>query len=315
MTIADLQAFYKQHYTQANLIVGLAGGYTAEFPARVKKDFAALPAGTADRFVASPPEPLTHNLATLIQKETRSVAFSFGYPIDVKRGDPDYPALLVAQSWLGQHRQGGRLYERLRELRGLNYGDYAYIEHFPGGMFRFEPPPNIARQQQVFQIWIRPVEPPNAAFSLRLALYELNRLIENGLPEADFERTRSFLTKYVNVLTKTRSAELGYAIDSQYYGMPGYVDYVKSSLAKLTLIDVNRAIRRHLRADRIQIVAVAKDTEALKAALTGDAPTPVQYNSPKPQDVLDEDKIVEKWPLHLRPQDVTVVPVAQVFEQ
>ena len=48
--------------------------------------------------------------------------------------------------------------------------------------------------------------------------------------------------------------------------------------------------------------------------MTGDDPTPMHYNAPKPQDVLDEDKIVERWPLGLRKEDVTVVPVATVFE-
>jgi hypothetical protein len=52
----------------------------------------------------------------------------------------------------------------------------------------------------------------------------------------------------------------------------------------------------------------------LKTLLTGDAPTPVHYNSPKPADITDEDKIVEKWPLHLSASDVTVVPVDTVFE-
>jgi zinc protease len=314
MTVADLQAFYKKHYTQANLIIGLAGGYPPEFLARVKRDFAVLPEGPADSSDFAAPAPIAHNRATLIQKDTRSVAWSLGFPIDVKRGDPDFVALLVMQSWLGQHRSNCRLYDRMRELRGLNYGDYAYIEYFPRGMFAFEPEPNIARQRQIFQIWIRPVEPPNATFALRLALFELDRLVKNGLSQEDFERTRMFLSKYVNVLTKTKSAELGYAIDSAYYGIPNYNDYVKNGLAKLTLDDVNGAIRRHLRAENLQIVGVAKDTDRLKAELTGDGATPIHYNSPKPQDVLDEDKIVEKWPLHLRPEDVAVVPVGTVFE-
>ena len=41
MTIADLQAFYLQRYTQANLIIGIAGGYPPEFVARMKRDFAS----------------------------------------------------------------------------------------------------------------------------------------------------------------------------------------------------------------------------------------------------------------------------------
>jgi zinc protease len=315
MTVADLQGFYRQHYTQANLIIGIAGGYSPEFLARVKRDFAALPEGTADHFDQLPaPEAIPHNHITLIQKDTRSVAWSLGYPVDVKRGDPDYPALLVMTSWLGQHRQGGRLFTRMRELRGLNYGDYAYIEYFPRGMYRFEPEPDIARHQQIFQIWIRPVEPPNAVFAVRLAMYELDKLVKNGIPEAEFQKTRSFLSKYINVLTKTKSSELGYAIDSLYYGTPAYNDYIKAALAKLTVADINAAIRQHLRADDVEIVGVGKDTDAIRAGLLGDGPSPVTYNAAKPQDILDEDQIVERFPLHLRPQDVTVVPVATVFE-
>ena len=61
------------------------------------------------------------------------------------------------------------LYERIREVRGMNYGDYAYIEAFPRGMFQFFPDPNIARRAQIFEIWIRPVAPENAHMALRIA--------------------------------------------------------------------------------------------------------------------------------------------------
>jgi hypothetical protein len=38
------------------------------------------------------------------------------------------------------------------------------------------------------------------------------------------------------------------------------------------------------------------------------------YNSPKPQEVLDEDKIVERWKIDLKPEAVRIVPVEKVFE-
>jgi zinc protease len=168
-------------------------------PDRVKKDFEALPAlpkGAPTPREMPRPRSAGSPQALLIEKQTRSVAFSLGTPLDVKRGDPDFLALLVAQSYLGQHRvSGGRLFDRMRDLRGLNYGDYAYIEYFPRGMFRFEPEPNLARQQQIFQIWIRPVPPEAAHFALRLAMFELDKLIREGLTPEAFERTRSFLVR------------------------------------------------------------------------------------------------------------------------
>ena len=315
MTLADLQAFYRAQFTRANLIIGLAGGYPESFLKQVKADFSKLPAGPPPALSLPAPKPIHGIQMTLVEKNTRSVAYSIGFPIDVTRGDPDYPALLVAQSYLGQHRlSGGRLYERLRQARGLNYGDYAYIEYFPRGMFQFEPDPNLARRQQIFQIWIRPVEPPTAHFALRLALYEFDKFVKEGLSEEAFRRTRTFLGKYVNLLTKTKRAELGYAIDSRYYGIPDYNSYLKNSLARLTREDVNRAIRNHLGAAGLDIVVVAKNCEELKKKFLDGAPSPMTYNSPKPSEVLEEDKIVERWTIDLKPDAVRILPVEKVFE-
>ena len=40
----------------------------------------------------------------------------------------------------------------------------------------------------------------------------------------------------------------------------------------------------------------------------------MKYNSPKPDDVLAEDKIVETWKIEVKPENMRVVPVTQVFE-
>jgi zinc protease len=315
MTMGDLRRFYDSEFTQMNLVIGIGGGYPQGFPERVKKDFEVLPQGAPSPRPAPAPKTVGSPRALLIEKPTRSVAISLGTTLDVRRGDPDFPALLVAQSYLGQHRaSGGRLFDRMRELRGLNYGDYAYIEYFPQGMFRSEPEPNLARQQQIFQIWIRPVPPPTAHFALRLALFELDKLIRDGLSPEAFERTRSFLTKNVNLLIKTKQAQLGYGIDSLYYGIPEYGGYIRNSLAKLKLKDVNEAIQRHLRTEDIRIVAVAQNCEELKKTLSANPLSPMTYNSPKPDDVMEEDKFVERFRIDLKPESIQIVPVASVFE-
>lgn len=315
MTLDDLKQFYKQHYTQSHLIIGIAGGYKPEFLDRIKKDFSTLPAKDSAALGAIRPRAIAHTRAVLVEKNTRSVAYSLGFPIDVKRGDPDYPALLVMQSYFGQHRDsGGRLFQRIRGIRGINYGDYAYIEYFPRGGNLMEPPPNVARSSQAFQIWIRPAEPPQAAFTLRLAMYELTKLIKDGIPQEDFDRTKEFLSKYVNVLTKTKRAELAYAIDSLYYGIPNYNAYIKDALAKLTREQVNAAIRKHLRTDRIEIVAVTANAQDLKRQIVGAGPSAIEYNSPKPAEVLAEDKIVGTFDVGLRAGDVEVAAVEKVFE-
>jgi zinc protease len=59
---------------------------------------------------------------------------------------------------------------------------------------------------------------------------------------------------------------------------------------------------------------VAKNCAELESKLLSGEPSPMTYNSPKPQEVLDEDKIVERWKIDLKPEAVRIVPVEKVFE-
>ncbi len=105
--------------------------------------------------------------------------------------------LPIANSWLGEHRNSSsHLYQVIREERGLNYGDYSYIEYYPGGGGFTVPPQNVARRQQIFEIWIRPVPNETRHFALRAALREFQKLVDNGLTENEFQLTRGFLSKY-----------------------------------------------------------------------------------------------------------------------
>jgi zinc protease len=315
MTIEDVKKFYAANITQANLTIGLAGGYPDDFAARVQKDFEKLPKGESPSAKIPAPKPLEGTKFLLIDKPTRSVAFSIGHAIDVRRGHPDYPALLVAQSWFGYHRNSwGRLFQRIREARGLNYGDYAYIEYFPRGMFQFEPDPNLARQHQIFQIWIRPVEPATAHFTLRLALFEFEKFVTEGIPKDGFERTRNFLSKNVNLLLKTKNAEMGYLIDSKFYGISEYAGYLKAALAKLTVDDVNKAIEKYLHTDDLHIVAVGPNMENFKAKLLAAEPSAMTYNSAKPDEIVKEDKIVQAFEVPATAKNIRIIPATTVFE-
>lgn len=315
LTLDDVKAFYKANYTRANLMVGLAGGYPKGFEERVDKDFATLPAGKAAKRNVAAPKLANGTEIQIIERETRSTAISFGFPIDVTRSHKDYAALALATTYLGQHRTSiSHLYQRLREARGLNYGDYAYIEYFPRGMFQFQPDPNLARSRQIFQIWIRPVEPVNAHFALRCAMFEFDKLVREGMSEDAFEATRQYMMKNAAILTSTQDARLGYAIDSSYYGISEYAPFIRESLSKLKLEDVNRAIRAHFSSKAMRIVIVTKDGKAVKDAIGSNAKSPITYNSPKPADLLEEDKTIEVYPIKVRPEDISIVPVASIFQ-
>ena len=315
LTLDDVKAFYRAHYVPANLTVGLAGGYPEALAARVRRDMGRLPAGEATIAELPAPPAVDGHEALILEKATMAHAVSFGFPITVERGDPDWVALWLATQWLGQHRSSNsHLYERIREVRGMNYGDYAYIEYFPRGMFQFQPDPNLYRRQQIFQVWIRPLTGNNEAhFATRVAMYELEKLIEEGMSREEFEATRAFLDKFVAQWVAAQPAILGYAIDSEFYGIPEFADYVRTELGKLTLEQVNRVIREQLTTENVKFVFITPDGADLKARLVSDQPSPMTYNSPKPEEVLAEDQVIQGLALGFADDSVRVIPAESYF--
>jgi zinc protease len=315
ITLEDVKDFARKAYTQAALTIGVAGDVPDDFSARVKADVAKLPVGPAlpatTGVVGRRPTGID---VDIVKKETRSTGISFGFPIDVTRSHADFAALSVARSWLGEHRSSSsHLYQRIREVRGMNYGDYAYIEAFPGGMFRMLAEPNVARRVQIFEIWIRPVMPQNAHMALRVAIHELDKLVNEGLSEEEFQTTRDYLMKNVYLLTATQDHALGTALDQKWYGLPDYVTDTRAKLSKLTRADVNAAVKRHLQAKDLSIVIVTKDAEGLRDALVADGFSPITYDGEKPKELLDEDKVVGALKLGIKPDAVTITPVEDVF--
>jgi zinc protease len=314
ITLDDVRQFAKANYTKANLLLGIHGHAQDGIAQTIRAALAKLPDGPAAPAPAVEPRRLAGPEVSIIEKDTRATAISLGFPIAVKRGDPDFPALYLARTWLGEHRaSSGRLYQRIREVRGMNYGDYAYIEAFPRGMFQFFPDPNLARRRQIFEIWIRPVVPVNAHMALRIALYELDTMVRNGINKTDFETTRDYLMNNVYVMTARQDQQLGYALDSQFYGIAEFTEYMRKALQSLTLDQVNAAIKRHLAAPGMSIVVVTKDAAGLKQALAADAFSPIKYDGEKDRALLDEDKIIGAMKLNIPAGKITITPIEQVF--
>ncbi|MGX4644175.1 M16 family metallopeptidase [Massilia sp. SYSU DXS3249] len=317
ITLDDVKAFYRQAYTAGAVRVGISGDVSDAMTNALKSSLARLPAGPGLPATGKPQGRKPNGLEVeIIEKNTRATAISFGLPLEVTRSHPDFPALWLAKTWLGEHRaSSSHLYQQIRELRGLNYGDYAYIEAFPRGMYQFFPSPNLGRKAQLFEVWIRPVAPQNAHFSLRLALSELGKLVNGGMSQQDFETTRGYLMKNVFVMTATQDQRLGYALDSQWYGTPEFTQMMRDGLAKLTVADVNAAIKKQLSARNLSVVFITKDAAGLKQALVSDAFSPIKYDAPKPQAVLDEDQVIGNMKLGIKAENVKITPVAQAFAE
>ena len=315
ITIEDMQSFYRQYYTTSNITVGLSGGYPDSFATQLSDDLQVLPAGERATISVSPAENIDANKVTIVEKETPAVAVSFGFPVDLKRGDPDWLALWLARSYLGEHRsENGHLYQRIRAERGMNYGAYAYIEYFPGAMFSMQPGTNLGRQQQIFQVWVRPLRSNNDAhFATRTAVYEMQKLLNEGMSESAFEATRSYLSNFVSLVTDGQSRQLGYALDSEYYEIDAFADYVRDGLERVTLADVNRVIKENLSVDNMRYVFVTSDAADLKERLANEQSSPMTYEAEKSVDLLDEDQIINSLALGIDGADIRVISAEDVF--
>lgn len=316
ITLDDVQKFYATHYARDRLTVGVAGGIPDGFAVAFAKRFAALPAKAPPLPKLPAPPVYQENQLLVVQKDARANAISIGHSLDITRKDADFYPLTVARSYLGEHRTfNGVLMNHLRGNRGLNYGDYAYIENFIQDGWTTFPLSNIPRRQQHFEIWLRPVPPQNSLFALRAALYETDKLIRDGIPEAGFSATKTFLVNYTNLWAQDVSRRLGYAIDAVVTGKD-VVKELQARLPKMKKADVDRAVRKHLTLRGLSIAIVADKAQALADKLSSDAPTPVTYDTAgTPPDILAEDKIIEKFPIPLSKDAVHVVPVEQMFER
>ncbi|WNG52397.1 insulinase family protein [Archangium minus] len=315
ITLEDVKAHAARIFTQDRLVIGLAGPVDDALRKTVVSRLSALPATGAPR-VELPPVPATGGRALVVQKPTLSTAVSLGYVTPMRRGDPDFFPVAFALSYLGEHRQSsGVLFTELREKRGLNYGDYAYAEHFieqPGSTYNRT---NVARTQQDITLWIRPVVPVNGMFATRGTLYFLDRLVKQGIPQDKFELSRGFLLGYTRLWEQTDQRRLGYAIDSLFYGTPNFLEQYRTALAKMTPESVHAAIRRQLRPEALNFAFVTQEAQELAKMLEEQPPSPISYASPKSAELLEEDKAIISQPLPIRPDAIQIVPAQSFMEK
>jgi zinc protease len=135
------------------------------------------------------------------------------------------------------------------------------------------------------------------------------------MSKEDFESTRDYLMKNVFVMTATQNQQLGYALDSRWYGIGEFTGYMRDALKKLTLEDVNTAIRKHLSATDLSVVIITKDGKGLKDKLASDEASTIKYDAEKPAALLEEDKVIGSRKLGIKAENIRITPVDEVFSK
>ncbi|MDZ7623950.1 MAG: pitrilysin family protein [Ignavibacteriaceae bacterium] len=336
ITLDDVKNHYKNFFTKNNVMIGIAGNYPDSFLEKLQNDIAKLP-DTKPAIPSAPVVKMPDGIdVEIISKEGAFGSAIFtGYPLSITRANDEFAALMVANSYLGEHRKSySKLYKVIREERSMNYGDYSYIEWYHNGGGNMVPPSGVPRQSNYFAVWIRPVQIAkqlkmqyeelkdvnvgHAHFALRMALREMDKMIKNGLSEEDFEATRAFLQSYIRLYIKSPEQQLGYLMDSKIYGRENYIQELGALLSELTLEDVNNAIKKYMQIDnmKITIVTDVSEAEPLAESLKSNTISPMSYSdmvkAGLSEDILSEDTATENFKLNVK--NVTIVDSKDTFK-
>ena len=318
------------------MTVGIAGGYTPNFLTQLQADMNTLPSfkiaiPTAE--AARIPEGIQVEL--IAKDNALGSAIFTGAPLTITRSNDDFAAMMVANSWMGEHRKSySRLYQKIREARSMNYGDYTYIEWYQDGGSNMLPLPGYPRSSNYSSIWLRPVQTAKglkgqypelgnieigqAHFAIRMAIREMDELIKNGLTKEQFELTRTFLRSYIKLYAQTPEKQLGYLLDSKFYGRKDWLKEADGLLAKLTVTDVNTAIKKYWQTKNMFITIVTDRSEVapLAKSLRDNTVSPMSYSNVLrgvlTPDIFAEDKLVENYPLNI--SKVTIVESNDTFK-
>eukprot|EP01088_Endostelium_zonatum_P020805 TRINITY_DN7849_c0_g1_i1.p1 TRINITY_DN7849_c0_g1~~TRINITY_DN7849_c0_g1_i1.p1 ORF type:complete len:358 (-),score=95.65 TRINITY_DN7849_c0_g1_i1:191-1177(-) len=260
----ELKEFWSQYWTQDNVVLGFGGSFTSEHVNQTASSiystlFKPTSTTSSSSNDVSPQTNSESRKETLESSKRRliiveknkcdSMAISLGavLPQTITRGTRDFYALWIANSFLGEHRNSSaKLFRVIREVRGINYGDYSYIETLTEGGSHMTPPPNIARKRQLFEVWIRPVggSVDLGVFALKAAIREIESLVQFGMKKEDFEERKKFLQKYVKHYAVTTIDKVSWKIDDMFYGIKGEgIEVMEREIASIELEEVNRVVR------------------------------------------------------------------------
>jgi len=151
--------------------------------------------------------------------------------------------------------------------------------------------------------------------SVSSALYETDKLVREGIPQAGFEATKTFLANYSNLWAQDASRRLGFAIDAVVTGKD-VVKELQARLPKMKKSEVDAAVRKHLGVNGLTISIVADKAQSIADTLMSGGPTGISYDTAgTPPDVVAEDDLIKRFPIPLEKENVRVYPVDKMFEK
>ena len=250
ITRDDLVAMHKNVMTRDGLTIGVVGAIDAEsLKVLLDKVFAPLPeSGTL-----TPVDDIKITKTGEFHEDfaTPQTKINFAMP-GIKRHDDDFFAAYLVNHILGGGTFSSRLYEEIREKRGLAYGVYSYLTDYDhaqmlaGGMG---------------------TRTENADQALMLVKQEIQRLGKEGPTEEELASAKKFLIGNYPLRfdSSSKISRQLVGIQNEKLGID-YFDKRNSYIEGVTLEDAKRAAKRLLDPSKMLIVTVGQQIQHADAA-------------------------------------------------
>jgi len=242
ITREDLVAQYKAIFAKNTLKVAVVGAITPEeLGPLLDKVFGDLPE-KGDLKPVPEITPATGESITVALDVPQS-AIRLALP-SIKRKDPDFLAAFVMNHILGGGSFTSRLYDEVREKRGLVYSVYSHLlpmDH--SALFFIGAGSRGANAQQ----------------TVDLILQEIRRMGDEGPTPEELQKAKDFLTGSYALRFDTSNKIAGQLLGLQIEDLPAdYINTRNSEIEALTLDDVKRIARKILDNGEPSVVVVGQ---------------------------------------------------------
>ena len=240
---ADLKGFAAHRLARNNLVIGIVGDIKADaLKPLLDKTFGGLPAKAASWDIPDA-EPLGASRTLVIEKPVPQSTIVYAEK-GLKRQNPDFFAAYIMNHVFGGGGFTSRLYNTVREKRGLAYSVYSRLHPLDhAGLIVGGAATANARVAETIQV-IR---------------QEWARMARDGMTETEIRDAKTFLTgSYPLRFTSSgRIAGMMVGIQLDKLGID-YMDRRNGMIEAVTLADVNRAAAKYLLEDHLTVVVVGQ---------------------------------------------------------
>ena len=237
----DIVEFHRDFYGAGNARLVIVGDVSKEQAAELAEQLTGeLPQG---RELAPLPavKRLEQDREIRIEHPSSQVHILLGQP-GIKRGDPDYFPLYVGNHILGGGGFVSRLYEEVREKRGLSYGAYSYFSPRRGlGPFTASLQTRADQQAQALQVMRETIR----------------TFIDKGPTPEELEAAQQNISGGFALRLDSNSKILGYIAMIGFYDLPlNYLDTFIDKVNALTIEEIRDAFKRRLHPEQFVTVLV-----------------------------------------------------------